>query len=37
VRVRRDFVRYESFYASPSSDGVRVFTVSRAGKILAQP
>jgi glucose dehydrogenase len=33
--VRRDFLRYDSFYASPSSDGIRVFTVSRAGKVLA--
>jgi outer membrane protein assembly factor BamB len=33
--IRRDFVRYDSFYASPSSDGVRIFTVSREGRLLA--
>jgi outer membrane protein assembly factor BamB len=33
--VRRDFLRYDSFYASASSDGLRVFTVSRAGHVLA--
>jgi outer membrane protein assembly factor BamB len=33
--VRRDFLQYESFYASPSSDGKRVFTVARSGKVLA--
>jgi outer membrane protein assembly factor BamB len=35
VWVRRDFVRYESFYASPSSDGKRIFTVARSGKVIA--
>jgi outer membrane protein assembly factor BamB len=35
VAVRRDVVLYESFYASASSDGKRLFTVSRAGKVLA--
>ena len=35
VGVRRDFVRYESFYASPSSDGKRIFTVARSGKVIA--
>jgi putative inorganic carbon (HCO3(-)) transporter len=35
VTVRRDFVSYDSFYASPSSDGRRIFTVSRSGKVLA--
>ena len=32
--VRRDFLQYDSFYASASSDGRRVFTVSRAGQVL---
>jgi outer membrane protein assembly factor BamB len=32
---KRDFVRYESFYASPSTDGKRLYTVSRAGKVYA--
>jgi eukaryotic-like serine/threonine-protein kinase len=31
----RDFVRYESFYASVSTDGVRLFTISRSGSIYA--
>jgi outer membrane protein assembly factor BamB len=33
--IKRDFVRYESFYASPSTDGTRLFTISRSGKVLA--
>src|SRR5262249_54430519 len=33
--VRRDFVRYESFYASASTDGQRLYTISRAGKVVA--
>jgi outer membrane protein assembly factor BamB len=33
--VKRDAVRYESFYASASTDGVRLFTVSRSGKVVA--
>ena len=33
--VRRDAFRYESFYASPSSDGRRLFTVARSGKVVA--
>jgi outer membrane protein assembly factor BamB len=32
---KRDAFRYESFYASPSSDGERLYTVSRAGRVLA--
>jgi outer membrane protein assembly factor BamB len=32
---RRDAFRYESFYASASSDRGRVFTVARTGKVLA--
>ena len=33
---RRDVLRYESFYASPSTDGRRVFTIAHfAGKIYA--
>jgi len=35
VKVRRDYLRYESFYASPSSDGRRIFTVARSGKVVA--
>ena len=35
VQVRRDYLRYESFYASPSSDGRRIFTVARTGKVVA--
>jgi len=33
--VRRDFVHYESFYASASTDGQRLYTISRAGKVVA--
>ena len=33
--VKRDAFRYESFYASPSTDGRRIFTISRSGKIVA--
>jgi outer membrane protein assembly factor BamB len=32
---RRDFFRYESFYASPSTDGRRIFTVARSGTVYA--
>ena len=35
VQVRRDYLRYESFYSSASSDGRRLFTVARTGKIVA--
>ena len=33
--LRRDPVRYESFYASASTDGKRLFTVARSGKVVA--
>ena len=33
--VRRDSFRFESFYASPSTDGRRLFTVARSGKVVA--
>jgi outer membrane protein assembly factor BamB len=33
--VKRDAFRYESFYASPSTDGRRLFTVARSGKVVA--
>jgi eukaryotic-like serine/threonine-protein kinase len=33
--VSRDFVRDESFYASASTDGRRLFTISRTGKVVA--
>ena len=32
---RRDSFQWESFYASPSTDGQRVFTVARSGTVLA--
>ena len=32
---KRDALRYESFYASASSDGRRIYTVARSGKVLA--
>ena len=32
---KRDAFRYESFYASASSDGKRLFTVARTGRFLA--
>ncbi len=32
--VRRDAFRYESFYASASTDGDRLYTVARSGKIV---
>ena len=32
---KRDFFRYESFYASPSTDGRRMFTVARSGAVYA--
>ncbi|HWJ45371.1 MAG TPA: PQQ-binding-like beta-propeller repeat protein, partial [Gaiellaceae bacterium] len=31
--LSRDFVRYESFYASASTDGKRLFTISRSGGV----
>ncbi len=33
--LKRDALRYESFYASPSSDGERLYSVSRAGTVYA--
>ncbi|MBD0329312.1 MAG: PQQ-binding-like beta-propeller repeat protein [Thermoleophilia bacterium] len=33
--VRRDALRYESFYASASTDGRRLFTIARSGKVVA--
>ena len=33
--VKRDFVRYESFYSSPATDGKRIFTAARTGKLVA--
>jgi outer membrane protein assembly factor BamB len=33
--VKRDALRYESFYASPSTDGQRIFTVARSGRVVA--
>lgn len=33
--VRRDFFRKESFYASASTDGKRLYTIARSGKIVA--
>ena len=33
--VRRDALRYESFYASASTDGTRLYTIARSGKIVA--
>jgi outer membrane protein assembly factor BamB len=33
--VKRDAFRYESFYASPSTDGERLYTIARSGKIVA--
>ena len=32
--IRRDTLRYESFYASASTDGKRVYTISRSGKVV---
>lgn len=33
--VRRDLLRFESFYASASTDGRRLYTIARSGKIVA--
>lgn len=33
--IKRDFLRHDSFYASASSDGRRLFTISRSGRVLA--
>ncbi len=32
--VKRDTFRYESFYASASTDGQRLYTIARSGKIV---
>jgi outer membrane protein assembly factor BamB len=32
--VKRDAFRYESFYASASTDGQRLYTIARSGKIV---
>ena len=32
--VKRDAFRYESFYASASTDGERLYTIARSGKIV---
>jgi outer membrane protein assembly factor BamB len=34
THVTRDAFRYESFYASPSTDGARLYTIARSGKIV---
>ena len=33
--LKRDAFRYESFYASPSSDGTRLYSLSRSGTVYA--
>jgi outer membrane protein assembly factor BamB len=33
--VKRDAFRYDSFYSSPSTDGRRLYTISRSGQIVA--
>ena len=33
--MKRDTFRYESFYASASTDGERLYTIARSGKIVA--
>ena len=33
--VRRNAVSYESFYASPATDGRRIYTIARTGKVVA--
>jgi outer membrane protein assembly factor BamB len=33
--VRRDSFRYESFYSSPSTDGLRIYCVARSGRVVA--
>lgn len=33
--IKRDSFRYESFYASPSTDGARLYSVARSGKVVA--
>ncbi len=33
--VKRNFVSYESFYSSPATDGRRIYTAARSGKLVA--
>jgi outer membrane protein assembly factor BamB len=33
--IRRDTFRFESFYASASTDGARLYSVARSGKVVA--
>jgi outer membrane protein assembly factor BamB len=33
--VKRNVVSYESFYSSPSTDGRRLYTIARSGKLVA--
>jgi len=33
--IKRDALRYESFYASTSTDGARLYTIARSGKVIA--
>lgn len=33
--IKRDYVLYDSFYASLSTDGQRLFTISRSGQVVA--
>jgi outer membrane protein assembly factor BamB len=33
--VKRDAFRYESFYSSPTTDGRRIYTAARTGKVVA--
>jgi len=33
--LKRDPLRYESFYASASTDGTRLYTIARSGKVVA--
>jgi outer membrane protein assembly factor BamB len=33
--IKRDLVRYESFYSSPATNGKQLFTAARTGKLVA--
>lgn len=33
--IKRDLLRYDSFYSSPSTDGERLYAISRSGKVVA--
>ncbi len=33
--IKRDAFRYDSFYSSPSTDGLRLYAISRSGKVVA--